>query len=84
HTLTGRYVLSNSIMKLENKPKFPISVTFLEDGEVWVLDNINELGSNLEWFDSSDPEEEALVKDVENRDVVLVVEKLEVKEFKLA
>ncbi|ELH7813364.1 hypothetical protein Q9F35_005247 [Vibrio harveyi] len=71
-------------MKLENKPKFPISVTFLEDGEVWVLDNINELGSNLEWFDSSDPEEEALVKDVENRDVVLVVEKLEVKEFKLA
>ncbi|EKO3828912.1 hypothetical protein NTE12_005387 [Vibrio harveyi] len=71
-------------MKLENKPKFPISVTFLVDGEVWVLDNINELGSNLEWFDSSDPEEEALVKDAENRDVVLVVEKLEVKEFKLA
>ncbi|EHH1260710.1 hypothetical protein J7H92_004550 [Vibrio parahaemolyticus] len=71
-------------MKLENKPKFPISVTFLEDEEVWVLDNINELGSNLEWFDSSDPEEEALVKDTENRDVVLVVEKLEVKEFKLA
>ncbi|EJA7361154.1 hypothetical protein [Vibrio alginolyticus] len=51
-------------MKLENKPKFPISVTFLEDGEVWVLDNINELGSNLEWFDSSDPEEEALVKEL--------------------
>ena len=71
-------------MKIENKPKFPISVTFLEDGEVWVLDNINELGSNLEWFDSSGPEEEALVKDADNRNVVLVVEKLEVKEFKLA
>ena len=71
-------------MKLENSPRFPISVTFREDGEVWVLDHIKELAMNLEWFDSNDPEEEAVVNDAENRDVVLVVEKLVVKEFKLA
>ena len=71
-------------MKLENSPRFPISVTFLEDGKVWVLDNINEIACSLEWFDSNAPEEEDLVKDAENRDVILVVEKLVVKESKLA
>jgi hypothetical protein len=65
------------------KPKFPITVTFYEDGEVWILDSISELACNLEWFNSADPAEQASVLDADNREVFLVVEKLEVKEFKL-
>lgn len=66
------------------EPKFPITVTFHEDGDVWVLDNINELGTNLEWFNSTNPDERASVRDASNKDVTLVVEKLKVKECRLS
>jgi hypothetical protein len=65
-------------------PKFPIKVFFTEDSTEWVLDNESELGSNLEWFDSRDPNEKAIVTDSNGNHVVLVVEKLVVKTFQLA
>ena len=63
----------------KEKPTFPITVTFQEDGDVWVLNNEMEVANNLEWFDSRDPEEKATVIDKSKRKVTLVVEKLEVK-----
>lgn len=44
-------------MTASDKPSFPITVTFHEDGDTWVLDTKNELECNLEWFESRDPEE---------------------------
>ena len=66
-----------------NKPKFPVKVYFHEDGDVWELDNTDELASNLEWFDSLDPNQNATVIDAEGRKVVVKVEKLELIIFKL-
>ncbi|MCF6325338.1 MAG: hypothetical protein L3J89_13635 [Gammaproteobacteria bacterium] len=65
-------------------PVFPITVHFLEEDDYWILDDVDELGTNLEWFDSSDPSEKATVKDSLGRSVRLKVEKLTVTEFSLA
>jgi hypothetical protein len=65
-------------------PCFPISVIFHEDGDKWVLNNHAEAASNLEWFDSRDEKENASVTDSNGRQVVLVVEKLELKICQLA
>ncbi len=64
-------------------PEFPITVTFHEDGEIWVLDSIAELACNLEWFDSDDPEENASVTDATGRPVRIKVENLDVLVFEL-
>ena len=65
-------------MKKE-EPTYPITVTFQEDGDVWILNNETEVANNLEWFDSRDPEEKVIVIDKNKRKVTLVIEKLEVK-----
>ena len=57
------------------KPQYPITVLFKEDGDKWVLDNEQELGCNLEWFDSKDPEQNTEVTDALGRNVEVVVEK---------
>lgn len=61
------------------RPTYPLTITFQEDGDVWVLNNESEVANNLEWFDSRDPEEKATVTDKSKRKVTLVVEELEVK-----
>ncbi len=66
------------------EPSFPITVTFHEDGDTWILDTPNELECNLEWFDSRDPGQNATVTDSNSRDVIVVVEKLELKICQLA
>ena len=66
------------------KPQYPITVLFKEDGDKWVLDNEQELGNSLEWFNSNDPEEKAEVTDALGRNVEVIVEKLEVKKCVLA
>lgn len=63
----------------KDKPTYSITVTFQEDGDVWVLNTESEIANNLEWFDSRNPEEKATVIDKSKRKVTLVVEKLEVK-----
>lgn len=63
-------------------PVYPLRVVF-GDGDEWQLDNQDEVACNLEWFDSSDPDEDAEVLDALNRPVVLKVERLEVKLLKL-
>ena len=65
-------------------PCFPISVIFHEDGDKWVLKNHAELASSLEWFDSRDENENASVTHSNGRQVIVVVEKLELKICKLA
>ena len=67
----------------KESPIYPITVTFQEDGAVWVLNNENEIANNLEWFDSRDPEEKATVIDKNKRKVTLVVEQLEMKQCEL-
>lgn len=65
------------------RPEFPITVTFHEDGDVWVLNSIEEVASSLEWFDSEDPTQRATVTDREGRAVHLQVKKLDVLVFEL-
>jgi hypothetical protein len=60
------------------KPKFPLTVFFLEDKEEWVLDNEEELACNLEWFDSADEDENAIVTDSLGRNVRLKIMGLKV------
>ena len=67
-----------------SEPVFPIKVLFKEDGREWILDSHHELACNLEWFDSRDPEENAVVTDKNGKPVVLVIEKLKVKKCYLA
>lgn len=64
-----------------DKPEFPVTVNFLEDNSIWVLNTENELACNLEWFDSRDDEEHVSVIDAKGRLVRLKVEKLEVIDF---
>ncbi len=66
---------------VNSDPVFPITVTFLEDGDKWILNNESELASNLEWFDSRDPDENAEIVDQLNRHVRVKVEKLVLIEF---
>ncbi|WP_447926997.1 hypothetical protein [Vreelandella sp. EE27] len=64
-----------------SKPVFPVTIAFEEDGDKWVLDNENQLASNLEWFDSRDPEQRAYALDGLNRRVRIKVEKLMLLDF---
>ena len=59
------------------KPEFPIVVK-LSDGDEWRLANESEIPGTLEWFDTEDPEEDALVVDAKGREVSLKVVALEV------
>lgn len=65
----------------EQQPLFPIKVNFIEDNDEWILDDENEIASNLEWFDSRDPSENAYAIDSLGRRVRIKVEKLELIEF---
>ena len=67
----------------ENKPSFPLTIFFHEDGDIWTLNNEIEVATNLEWFDSTSPDEKASVKDSLGRSVILLVEELEVKQCTL-
>ncbi len=60
------------------KPRLPIKVLFLEDGDEWILDNEIEIATSLEWFDSDSPDENAIVTDADGRLVRVKVEKLEI------
>ena len=71
-------------MSESDLPCFPITVTFHEDGDKWVLKDHFELALSLEWFDSRDENENASVTDSKGRQVIVVVEKLELKICKLA
>lgn len=64
-------------------PSFPISVYFEETEEEWIFSDATEMACTLEWFDSDDPEERAIIRDSQNRPVRLKVEKLELVEFRL-
>ena len=66
------------------KPAFPLTVIFEEDGDKWILDNEQEAANNLEWFDSRNTDEKAIVTDSLGRKVNLVIEKLEVKLCEIA
>ncbi len=50
-------------MVITMKPEYPIKVLFKEDGEEWFFENKKDIAQNLEWFDSDDPSENAIVTD---------------------
>jgi hypothetical protein len=58
--------------------QFPLTVTFLDDGEVVDLANEREAAAHLEWFDSDAPDQNAIVVDTNGRRVRLKIEKYEV------
>lgn len=60
------------------KPQFPLTIFFEEEGEKCILEDEKDAACNLEWFDSDDPEEHAVVKDNQNRLVRLKVKELDV------
>ncbi len=61
-----------------NRPEFPLKVFFQETGEEWMLENEVDAVQNLEWFDSEDPNEAAVVTDRLGRLVLLKIEELKV------
>lgn len=63
------------------RPKFPVKIIFFEDHDEWIFENEGEIASNLEWFDSRNPAENAEVVDQLNRRVRVKVEKLELIEL---
>lgn len=65
------------------EPEFPLTVTFLDTNEEWIMDNKDDIRNELEWFDSNDPEENARVIDKSGRQVDLKVAALDIIIFKL-
>lgn len=63
---------------MKQEPLFPLTVTFHEDGEVWVLSDLTDAACNLEWFDSEDAEEHVSVVDSLGRAVRLKIDSLQV------
>ena len=57
------------------KPEFPLHIKF-DDGEEWILETIEEVECNLEWFDTDDDDKSALVFDNYGKSVRLKVEAL--------
>lgn len=57
------------------KTEFPLHVKF-DDGEEWILNTIEEVECNLEWFDTDDCDKSAEVFDDQGRHVRLKVEAL--------
>jgi len=70
--------------KLEEEPEFPITVTFPEMGKQWRFSTKQQLANHLEWFDSSDPDETAVIVDAKGRHVRVKVEALQLIELSLA
>lgn len=58
-------------------PEYPLEVLFSEGGESLFLENKFDVCTALEWFDSEDPDERAVVTDKFGRSVKLKVEFLE-------
>ena len=65
------------------EPQYPILV-FFADGDVWTHDNLIDLLTALEWFDSEAPEEEATVFDALGRRLVVKIVALDLVELRLA
>jgi hypothetical protein len=63
---------------MQKQPEYPLTVTFHESGEIWTLVDLDDAACNLEWFDSDDPEEQAVVVDNKGRPVRLKIESLKV------
>jgi hypothetical protein len=56
------------------KPEFPLSILFRATGEVVLIETPEEPETELEFFDSDNPGENAIVTDAKGRRVRLVVE----------
>lgn len=63
---------------MSDEPRFPLTVIFHENNEIWTLLDVNEAACSLEWFDSDDEDEKAEVVDKEGRPVRLKVQSLKV------
>ncbi len=72
-------------MKPTDQPLWPLRVIHLDDGLVVELNDLDDAGTYLEFYDSDDPKdsEEVLVLDRAGRRVRIVVDMLEVKRLEL-
>ena len=61
------------------KPEFPLTITWHEDSESESFKNEIDAACTLEWFDSTDKDSAVSVVDSQGRPVTLLVEKSEVK-----
>lgn len=66
---------------MSNKPKYPITVLFIEEAEIETFSSELGLITYLEWFDSSAPEWKVKVQDVTGAPVNLKIEALEIVQF---
>ena len=62
-------------------PEFPLTINWLKTGEVEVFQSKDELVCNLEYFDSS--YKFVSTKDYRDRDVKLIIAKLEIIVFEI-
>ena len=67
----------------DTQPEFPLTVSFA-DGSTLELKTVDDIATELEWFDSEDCPEEATVRDRLGRRVLLLVEALKVVRNELA
>ncbi len=69
----------------KDQPLFPLRVIHLDIGETVELNDLDDVATYLEFYDSDDPEDskDVLVLDREGRRVRVVVDELEVKRFEL-
>ncbi len=58
------------------RAELPLYVKF-DDGEEWILNTVEEIECNLEWFDTDDGDKSAEVFDNQGRSVRLKVEGLQ-------
>lgn len=64
------------------QPEFPLHIKF-DDGSEWMLETVEEIEANLEWFDTDDGDTSVVIVDKHNRPVRLRVEKFKVLIFEL-
>lgn len=68
-------------------PSYPITVSYVDDvgaiDEIIVYENEDQLVTSLEFFDSADPDEKAVIEDAFSRRVELVIFEMELKVFRI-
>ncbi|MEH6434091.1 hypothetical protein [Massilia sp. DD77] len=67
---------------MKDSPRFPVTITF-DDGDVWILDDVGQIGTNLEYFDSEDEDDSLTIVDAFWRPIRVLVRDLQVLIFEL-
>ena len=66
------------------QPEYPLLVAYTDGAKDELFNNEIEMVTSLEWFDSNDPEYNAVVIDKRGRKLQLVIRKLELVVLEIA